>query len=120
MLIAHLYPRDAHHRAASALLRVAAGEALIAHSLTLAEVLVGGVRVGRGPEMLADLGSVGVQLAQRPDDEPLRLANLRAATGLRWPDCCALDTALSNAAALATFDQVLASAARQRTVRVVP
>jgi predicted nucleic acid-binding protein len=50
---------------------------------------------------------------------PLRLANLRATTALRLPGCCALDTALSNSAALATFDRALADAARRRNVAVV-
>jgi predicted nucleic acid-binding protein len=120
VLIAHLYPGDAHHKAASDFLRRTASEALIAHTLTLAEVLVGGVRVGRGPQMLADLHAIGVQLARHPDDEPLRLATLRATTGLRLPDCCALDTALSNGAMLATFDQALTGAARQLNVATLP
>jgi predicted nucleic acid-binding protein len=59
-------------------------------------------------------------MARHPDDEPLRLANLRATTGLRLPDCCALDTALSNGAMVATFDQALAGAARQLNVAVLP
>jgi predicted nucleic acid-binding protein len=120
VLVAHLYPHDAHHAAATQFLRDAASETLITHTLTLAEVLVGGVKASRGPDMLTDLQAAGVQIAPHIDDEPLRLANLRAATGLKLPDCCVLDTALSNIATLATFDRALARAAQQLDVVVVP
>ncbi len=120
VLIAHLYPHDAHHAVATQFLDEAAEETLLVHTLTLAEVLVGGVRVNRGQEMLADLHAVGVQVAQHIDDEPLRLANLRVTTGLTLPNCCVLDTALSNAATLATFDTTLARAANQLNVTAFP
>lgn len=120
VLVAHLSPHDAHHRAATRLLRDAAGKRLIAHGLTLAEVLVGGARIGRDEQMLADLRAAGVQNADRAGDEPLRLARLRARTGLKLPDCCVLDAALGHAASLATFDQALAAAARGLEVEVLP
>lgn len=120
VLIAHLYPHDAHHAAATRFLSDTADETLVVHTLTLAEVLVGGVRVNRGQEMLTDLQAVGVQVAQHIDDEPLRLANLRATTGLKLPDCCVLDTALNNAATLATFDTTLAKAANQLNITAFP
>ncbi len=120
VVIAHLYPHDPHHEAASDYLRGAAAEDMVIHSLNLAEVLVGGVKAGRGQEMLADLEAIGLRVADRPDGEPLRLANLRASSNLRLPDCCALDTALSTASTLATFDDGLARAARQRHVTVAP
>jgi predicted nucleic acid-binding protein len=121
-LVAHLRPQDAHHTAATRVLldAAAADEALLLHAITLAEVLVGGMRVGRGPEMLADIRALGVELARHDDGEPLRLAELRATTGLTMPDCCALDAAVVNAAALATFDRHLAKAARRLGVRVAP
>ena len=96
VLVAHLYPLDAHHEAATGLLLDAVDERLLVHTLTLAEVLVGGVKIGQGAEMLADLKMAGIMLASRDDDEPLRLAELRATTGLKLPDCCVLDVAVSN------------------------
>jgi len=50
------------------------------------------------------------------------LANLRASSGLKLPDCCALDTALTTATAstLATFGDALAKAARQHYITVAP
>lgn len=111
VLIAHLYPFDAHHDAATRVLLDAEPERLLVHAITLAEVLVGGVSSGRGAEMRADLQAAGLRVARQDDDEPLRLAELRVRTGLRLPDCCVLDVAVSNGAALATFDQALATAA---------
>lgn len=120
VLIAHLYPRDAHHATATRFLQEVANEPLVAHSLTVAEVLVGGVRVGRGQEMLADIQAVGIEAVTGDGGEPLRLAELRATTGLKLPDCCVLATALSNTAALATFDDTLGKAARQLDISVLP
>ncbi len=120
VVIAHLYLQDRHHQAATEYLRASADQGFLIHSLNLAEVLVGGARVGRGQEMLTDLEAIGIHIADRQDGEPLRLANLRAASGLRLPDCCALDTALTTDSTLATFDDALAKAARQRHVTVAP
>lgn len=120
VVIAHLSPGDPHHRVATRLLRASAGEGFLMHALNLAEVLVGGVGVGRGQEMLADLEAIGIRAAERRDGEALRLATLRATSGLKLPDCCALDTALTNASALATLHEALAKAARERHVTVAP
>jgi len=120
VLVAHLSPLDAHHDAATRLLLDAADEPLLVHALTLAEVLVGGAKIGKGAEMLADLTASAIVLAPRDDDEPLRLAELRATTGLKLPDCCVLDTAKTNDAKLATFDRAQATAARRLGVPVMP
>lgn len=120
LVIAHLNAVDAHHREATAVLRKVAGQQLLMHSLNLTEVLVGGVRAGREQDMLADLRAIGIVIAERIDGEHLRLARLRVETGLKLPDCCALDTALTSGSALATFDAALAQAARARHVSVAP
>jgi len=120
MLIAHLQPRDPHHEAATTYLRGNADQPLLMHSLNLAEVLVGGVRAGRGQELLDDLHAMGVGVAMQHDGEPLRLAALRVETGLKLPDCCALEAALASESTLATFDERLAAAARSRHVKVGP
>lgn len=119
-VIAHLSPNDAHHAAATGLMQSASDESFLMHSLNLAEVLVGGVRAGRGEEMLADLEGIGITVAARPADEPLKLARLRASLGLKLPDCCALHVALTTGSALATFDDGLAGAARRRGITVEP
>ncbi|MGH3274531.1 MAG: type II toxin-antitoxin system VapC family toxin [Streptosporangiaceae bacterium] len=120
VVIAHLHPRDPHHQAATAYLRGSAGDGFLIHALNLAEVLVGGVRAGREQEMLRDLQAIGIRVADRIDDEPLRLARLRVDSGLKLPDCCALDTAMLTKSTLATFDDTLAKAARVRRLSVAP
>ncbi|MGC5615025.1 type II toxin-antitoxin system VapC family toxin [Georgenia sp. Z1491] len=118
VVIAHLRPKDLHHEAATAYLRAHADEELLIHPLNLAEVLVGGVRVGRGDELQADLNALGIQAVVPREGEPLRLATLQVETGLKLPDCCALNTAVTSGSALATFDDKLAEAARARHVPV--
>jgi predicted nucleic acid-binding protein len=120
VLIAHLNPTDQHHQAATAILLAGAPGQMLVHTVTLAEVLVGGVRIGQGASMRDDLRAAGIAVALHDDDEPLRLAELRATSGLKLPDCCVLDVALHHNASLATFDDALAAAARQRGVRVDP
>ncbi len=66
VLVAHLRPADAHHSAATELLRDALDEDLVAHAITIAEVLVGGVRINPGEEMLTDLRAIGVEVALLP------------------------------------------------------
>lgn len=120
LVIAHLSPHDPHHQLATDYLRASAANGFLIHPLNLTEVLAGGVRVGRGQEMLTDLEAIGIHVANRHDGESLRLANLRATTGLKLPDCCALDTALTTTSVLATFDEALTRAAQRRHVTVVP
>lgn len=118
VLIAHLNPTDQHHQAATAILLAGTPGQMLVHTVTMAEVLVGGVRIGQGAAMLDDLQAAGITVAPHDDGEPLRLAELRATTGLKLPDCCVLDIAIHHQAHLATFDNALAAAARQRGVPV--
>lgn len=128
VLIAHLWPSDRHHGEASAFLRRVVGDRMLIHPLTMSEVLIGGVRIGRGAEMRQDLADIGVVPAERDADEPLRLAEIRVSTRLKLPDCCVLDVALVNLAkatatesvTLATFDRELAGAAIDSGVLVAP
>lgn len=120
VLIAHLSPADSHHETATAILLDATPGSTLVHTITMAEVLVGGVRVGRGAAMRDDLRAAGVEVPSHDADEPLRLAELRASTGLKLPDCCVLDVAVHHQTSLATFDAALASAARHRDVAVLP
>jgi predicted nucleic acid-binding protein len=118
VLIAHLNPDDPHHQAATAILLAGRPGQMLVHTITLAEVLVGGVRIGQGTSMRDDLRAAGIAIAPHDDGEPLRLAELRADSGLKLPDCCVLDVAIQHQASLATFDDALAAAARKRGVAV--
>lgn len=120
VLIAHFSPLDSHHAAATTILLDASPDSMLVHTVTMAEVLVGGVRIGRGAAMRDDIRAAGVEVAPHDTGEPLRLAELRAGTGLKLPDCCVLDLAVHHRASLATFDAALALAARQRGVAVIP
>ena len=118
ILIAHLDDADVHHPRATAMLLSAAtdDEDVAASPITLAEVLVGPARAGRLEQALAALRQLGVIGVDLPTDAPARLAELRAATGLKLPDCCVLLAATQTGAAVATFDAALASTAKHRGV----
>jgi len=49
----------------------------------------------------------------------MRLAELRASSGLNVPDCCVLDIALHHQGALATFDRAVAKTARELGITVL-
>lgn len=120
VVIAYLNTADPHHPKAVELLaeNVAGGFGI--HPLTLAEVLVGGVRVGRANQLLADLQSIGVSALDLQTNEALILAELRATSGLKMPDCCVLATALRDASPLATFDEQLARVAQKLGLPTLP
>jgi len=121
VLIAHLTNDDAHHDRATRLLASLAGQPKVVSVLTRAEVLVGPARAGRRRAAEDALDRLRVDTYELPGDAAGQLAELRARTGLRMPDCCVLLTAeLTSPAELATFDERLANAAAERgiTVRV--
>ena len=120
LLIALMWSQDRHHEHAVSLFDELAGGPMVIHDLNLAEVLVGGVRAGRGEQMLHQIEAAGIQTADRPASEALRLATLRVETGLKLPDCCALDATLVHDGSLATFDARLRQAAVVKAVPLVP
>jgi predicted nucleic acid-binding protein len=111
VLIAHLDDRDAlHDRAVECLLDVAE-HPLGCSPLTLAEVLVGPARHRRLEAARAAIAGLEITALPLGDDAPARLAQLRANTGLRLPDCCVLLAAEdADARAVLTFDDGLARA----------
>src|SRR2546430_2026058 len=72
--------------------------------------------IEEGHQALRDLGVRSVALH---DDAYLGLAELRAMTNLRLPDCCVLLAAEREEAALATFDGRLGAVADRRGVTVL-
>lgn len=119
VLIAYLDGEDGHHAAAETLLAQAIEDDLAVSSLTLAEVLVAPVRDGRLDPVLAALGDLEVQELPFPADTAVRLAQLRATTGLKMPDCCVLLATEDAGASLASFDERLAQAAEKRNLPVL-
>ena len=118
VLIAYLDNNDRHHDAAEALLERAIDDDLGANPLTLAEVLVVPARDGRLDPVRSVLRDLEVQELPFPADTAVRLAQLRASTGLKMPDCCVLLAAEDEAARVACFDDRLARAAESRQLQV--
>src|SRR5664280_472241 len=117
VLIAYLDADDSQHAAAETLLVREIADDFAANPLTLAEVLVVPARDGRLDPVLSVLSvlrDVGVEPLAFPADTAVRLAQLRAATGLKMPDCCVLLTAEDAGARVASFDARLAQAADAR------
>lgn len=118
VLIAHLDATDSHHERADRLLAASGNEELAASVVTMAEVLVGPSRTGTVDRALAALEQLAVTPVPIERATPVRLALLRAETGLKLPDCCVLLAAEESGAAVATFDDRLAGAARSRGIRL--
>ncbi len=119
VLIAFLDGDDRHHGAAEQLLTQAIDEDLALNSLTLAEVLVVPVRDGRLDPVLAALRALEIQELSFPADAALRLARLRAATGLKMRDCCVILAAEEASATVASFDERLVQTAGARNLPVL-
>ena len=119
VLIAFLAGDDIHHAAAERLLADAVDDDLAVNPLTLAEILVAPLRDGRLDAVVAALAALEVHELPFPDDTSIRLARLRAETGLKMPDCCVLLAAEALGASVATFDGRLAQLAEKRGIPVV-
>lgn len=111
VLIAHFGAGDPH--AADALEILDTEEELAIHPLTLAEVLVRPAGQGRAAAVREQIALLGVDVLDFSADHALLLAELRASTGLRMPDCCVLLAAMTTSSSVATFDRRLADVAAQ-------
>ncbi|MDR0594641.1 MAG: type II toxin-antitoxin system VapC family toxin [Bifidobacteriaceae bacterium] len=107
VLIAATEPNDPHHRRAVEAMTAAAPGTMAVHPLTLAEVLVGGVRQGRGPELKTAIEAAGVVILSGDVVDPLVIAAVRHDTGLKLPDAVVLATAQALGVDLLTFDLAL-------------
>jgi predicted nucleic acid-binding protein len=119
VLVAYLDGRDKHHEQAEALLVTATHDDLGVNPLTLAEALVAPVHTGQLETVLSVLRDLEVETLPFPANTSVRLAQLRARTSLRMPDCCVLLAAEDTEAAVATFDTELALAAETLCLAVL-
>ncbi|WP_394554582.1 type II toxin-antitoxin system VapC family toxin [Agromyces sp. MMS24-JH15] len=119
VVIAHLSSHDVHNDRAVAFFRGNTRERFSMHSLTLAEVLVGPVRAGRGEAVEHALASLAIEEWAPPEGSAARLARIRVESGMRLPDCCVLDAAVVQNGRIATFDATLASAAQRLGIEVL-
>jgi len=120
VLIAAVEPADMHHAQAVALMTSLGPQGMTVHPLTLAEVLVGAVRRGNGPQVAAAVAAAGVTTQRGDVVTPLAVAATRVESGLRLPDAVVLATAQTLGADLATFDDLLAARAAKTGTGVVP
>ena len=107
VLIGHLDAGDPHHDQARDLLVDLGDEALSASVVTLAETLVAPARAGRLPAARAALTRLGVAGVPIAPGAETRLAELRASTGLRLPDCCVILAAETVGGMVRSFDDRL-------------
>lgn len=119
VLIAYLDGSDAHHESAEALLIGAIDDDLGANPLTLAEVLVVPARTGHLDTVLSMLRDLEIESLPFPADAAVWLAELRARTNLKMPDCCVLLAAEIAGASIASFDTRLTQAAEDRNLPVL-
>jgi predicted nucleic acid-binding protein len=116
VLIAYLDADDAQHALAEELLAREIDDEFAVNSLTLAEVLVVPARDGRLEQVQAALEDLEIQELPFPPDTAVKLALLRAASGLKMPDCCVLLAAEAANARVASFDARLLRAAATRNL----
>ena len=115
VLVAHLDENDALHDRAVDVLLASAEQPLACSPITLAEVLVGPARAGRLRDARNAITNLGVAEIPLGEGAAARLAELRAETALKLPDCCVLLAADdAQAQAVLTFDDRLARAAERR------
>jgi len=110
IIIALLNSGDVHRDRVADFLRTTADD-LCLPMLSLAEALVLQVRVGRGEQAEAKVLALGIRVLPGDLVGALSLAQVRAGTGLRMPDCVVLASAQQLGARLATTDAKLAAAA---------
>ena len=119
VIIAYLDADDAHHARAEDLLAREAGDEFGASTLTLAEVLVAPGREKRLEEAQAVLHDLEVHEQPFAQDTGVRLAQLRASTGAKMPDCCVLLAAEYAGGRVASFDERLLRAATARNLETL-
>jgi len=113
VLIGHLDGNDDHHQKARTLLEASGASPLGANPISLAETLVAPARVGGLDIARAALDRLGVAELALGNNASTRLAQLRADTGRKLPDCCVLLAAEEHDGAIASFDTDLVAAARK-------
>lgn len=119
ILIAHLSARDDHHERAVRLLGQTEGEGLAASPISLAETLVEPAQKGKLGEVRDALERLGIVELSFGADAHVRLAELRAQTGRKLPDCCVLLAAKEIGATVASFDAPLIRAAEKLNLHTV-
>lgn len=119
VLIGHLDGGDPHHARAREVLEASDAVPLGASTISMAETLVAPARAGKLDLARESLGRLGVAELVPGPDAPTRLAQLRAQTGRKLPDCCVLLAAEEHSGAVASFDGDLIQSAQALGLEVV-
>lgn len=119
VLIAYLDGDDKHHGRAETLLATEIDDDCAASPLTLAEVLVVPAREDRLDDVRQAMNDLDLHELPFPADTAVKLAQVRASTNLKMPDCCVLLAAEEAHSRVATFDDRLAEAAASRKLVTV-
>ena len=120
VLIAHLDSSDSFHSQARRLLDEVGPESLGASSITLAEVFVAPVRLNQLDRVQSAIDALEIRELELGEGCSTRLAELRATTGLKMPDCCVIASSESKEWKVATFDRSLARVADGLGFQVLP
>jgi predicted nucleic acid-binding protein len=118
VIIAAIEPGHVHHSRAADILAAASG-GIFVHPLTMAEILVSGLRQGNAEELQQALADAGIRAAPGDAVSPGEMAAARHRSGVRMPDAVVLATALALALPLATFDRLLVREALAAGVSIV-
>ncbi|QNJ89929.1 type II toxin-antitoxin system VapC family toxin (plasmid) [Mycolicibacterium fluoranthenivorans] len=114
VLIAHFQATDPHHARAAQLLAKYQHHEFITSTVTLAEFLVGPTRTGQTETARRALETLDIRAHGLDAEASWRLAELRAQTGLKLPDCCVVYTAERQPDSLiASFDARLITQSRR-------
>lgn len=119
ILIAITDRRDPHHERAVTFIRKSLlKRALHVHPLNIAEAAVRPTTYGQAQHVRELWSLLGIRQASVDEEQPWRLAEIRAKTGLGLADCCVIDTARASKSGIATFDLRLASRAAELGVEL--
>lgn len=121
-IIAYLNPADQHHAATRDTLAGHPRTPFMASALNLTEAMVRPVLAGIADQVLRKLfEQLDLTMVPVLGTDVLRLAEIRASTRLKLPDCCVLLAAeRTGAGAIVTFDDRLRDAARKHGLIVLP
>lgn len=103
--------KDPHHKWAVDFMLQTTAEKLVMSAVNHAEILVYPIRAGVKDAFLAGIEGLGIKLDVNSLLETETLATLRADTGLKMTDVCAIHLALTEDSILATTDKAVAKAA---------
>ena len=109
---------DPHHKWAVDFMFQTTADKLVMSAINHAEIMVYPIRAGVQEAFKAGIEGLGIQLNVSSLSETESLAKLRAETGLKMTDVCALHLALSEDSVLATTDKAVAKVAIEYGIEV--